>query len=365
MFFRRAIVSVDRVNDPGMAQTKTIVSLANELLDQLDQTHLEAILFPYASADKARPEYFPHPKRPEFNFVGERFGQSVWSNFPVSDVPRPGLRLGNLSTPQQDAVFRLLRVSLSDRGYHKVQDIMGSDQALADTGVPYAAGRAAYTLAFFGKPSLTDRWMFQFGGHHLALNLAIYKSQGVLAPVLTGALPATYVERDIPKRVLSHENDQAFKLFASLDQRQRESALIEHPVSDLLFGPGGDGKLNAPIGVKASLFSSIQRTMLFDVVSEWVCIINDVHSAARLDEVHAGLDDIYLAWSGPSSCEPGRNGAAYFRIQGPNLLIEFSPQFPGGDLTMHVHTVYRDPLRAYGRTLVKEAERDAHGFRPY
>jgi hypothetical protein len=27
-------------------------------------------------------------------FIGEQYGKAVWSNYPVSDVPRPGLKLG-------------------------------------------------------------------------------------------------------------------------------------------------------------------------------------------------------------------------------------------------------------------------------
>lgn len=53
-------------------------------------------------------------------------------------------------------------------------------------------------------------------------------------------------------------------------------------------------------------------------------------------------------WSGPITHQPGRNGSSYYRIQGPRLLIEFSPQGVGGDPTLHVHTVYRDPTNEYG-----------------
>ena len=34
--------------------------------------------------------------------------------------------------------------------------------------------------------------MLQFGGHHLALNITIAGSKGVLTPTLTGAQPATF-----------------------------------------------------------------------------------------------------------------------------------------------------------------------------
>jgi len=141
-------------------------------------------------------------------------------------------------------------------------------------------------------------------------------------------------------------------VLADLDEGQRNQAIIDHPVSELVLGPGHDGETIEPVGVKASTFSPKQLAMLFDLISEWAGILNEVHAAPRLAEINAELDDTYFAWSGPTSHEPDRNGASYFRIQGPRLIIEFSPQQPGGDLTMHVHTIYRDPANAYGRALL-------------
>ena len=46
--------------------------------------------------------------------------------------------------------------------------------------------------------------------------------------------------------------------------------------------------------------------------------------------------------------EPERNGSAYYRIQGPQVIVEFSPQGVGGDSTIHSHTMYRDPTNDYG-----------------
>ena len=56
--------------------------------------------------------------------------------------------------------------------------------------------------------------------------------------------------------------------------------------------------------------------------------------------VRANLPKTYFAWSGPTT--PG--SAAYFRMQGPTLVIEFAPQ-GGAD---HIHTIYRDPTNDYG-----------------
>lgn len=95
-----------------------------------------------------------------------------------------------------------------------------------------------------------------------------------------------------------------------------------------------------------------QRLVLLDLISQWVCIVNDIYAAPRLVEIKATLDDTYFAWSGPTTHDPERNGASYFRVQGPKVFIEFSPQQPGGDLTQHVHTIYRDPTNAYGRASI-------------
>lgn len=348
----------------GLARTEEIYSAAKSFLAVLDDLSRTKVSFPYESQDVAEPAYFDNPNHPNFQFVGEKYGHSMWSNFPVSDVPRPGVRLGDMTTAQHDAAMNLLRAMLSEQGYRKIQDIMGSDQALAESGVPYAAGIAAYTIAIFGEPSLTDIWMVQFGGHHLALNVAIYRSNSVLAPVLTGALPANYLDGDEAKRALSDENDKGFALYASLDEEQREKATISQDVSDLIFGPGDASKTIPTAGIEASLLDSKQQSMLFDLISEWAGILNHVHAAPRLQELQDDLERTYFAWSGPSTHEDGKNGKSYFRIHGPNLLIEFSPQFPGGDLTMHVHTIYRDPLRAYGRNFIDAGElsRDKQGL---
>ena len=44
-------------------------------------------------------------------------------------------------------------------------------------------------------------------------------------------------------------------------------------------------------------------------------------------------------------------GLAYYRIQGPTVVIEYAPQ--QGDLD-HIHTIYRDPTNDYGAKLVTQ-----------
>ena len=282
------------------------------------------------------------------DFIGERYGRAVWSNYPVSDVPRPGLRLGALTAVQRDAAMRLLRTLLSLQGYAKVLEIMGSDQALSEQGQPFASGTAAYTIAIFGNPSTTKPWMVEFGGHHLGLNIVIVGPRGVMTPTLTGAQPAMYTANGRTVRALASENDTAFALLDALDASQRRQAILSYRIDDLVAGPGHAGETIVPEGLKGSAMTGAQKALMMAVIAQWAGMVDGAYAAPRMKEIEAGLDDTWFAWSGPTTHQPGRNGSAYYRIQGPKLLIEFSPQGVGGDPSMHVHTMYRDPTNDYG-----------------
>jgi hypothetical protein len=91
--------------------------------------------------------------------------------------------------------------------------------------------------------------------------------------------------------------------------------------------------------------------MLLDLIAEWTGILNEPSAAARMAEMKSDLNDMWFAWSGPTTAETGSNITAYYRIQGPHLVIEYAPQRdePGN----HVHTMYRDPTNDYGSGLLK------------
>jgi hypothetical protein len=213
-------------------------------------------------------------------------------------------------------------------------------------------GRDNYYLAFFGTPSLTEPWMIQFGGHHLAINVTVVGKRNVMTPSLPAAQPAFYKLNGETVRPLGRENDKAFELINSLDATQQKQAILSYQVSDLVLGPGQDGKTVQPEGIKVSALTPPQQEKLLEVVNEWVGILNDEAAAAKMAEIKTNLVETWFAWSGPTS-----NGSpAYFRFQGPTLWIEYSPQRqrgnPGLDPT-HIHTVYRDPTNDYGARLVK------------
>jgi hypothetical protein len=87
--------------------------------------------------------------------------------------------------------------------------------------------------------------------------------------------------------------------------------------------------------------------MLLQVIAEWAGIMNDAMASTRMAQLKSDLNDTRFAWSGPTDSQVGTNITAYYRIQGPHLVIEYAPQSdePGN----HVHTIYRDPTNDYGQ----------------
>jgi len=315
--------------------------------------------------------------RAKVSFAFNSDQKSKWSNLPEGIYNRNGLRWGDLSAAQREAALKLLATALSKQGLQKVKEIMEGDETLrtpdsgrggrpgggpppggappggrgGGTGGPIF-GRDEYYLALLGAPSLMEPWMIQFGGHHLAINLTIVGKSNVLTPSLPAAQPSSYKLNGETVRPLGRENDKSFALINSLDSAQRMQAILPYQVSDLALGPGEEGKTIEPEGIKAGGLNAAQREKLLDLAHEWVGILNDEAAAAKMAEIKANLPETWFAWSGPTT----NGSAAYFRIQGPTLLIEYSPQRMrgGGGLDLnHIHTIYRDPTNDYGARLVK------------
>jgi len=322
--------------------TARIVAAAQALLTTLDDSGRATVQFPYAGPQTTR-----------------------WSNLPSPMFERRGLRLADLTEPQRAAVMQLLTAALSRDGYQKVLDIMEGDEVLrrgggggrgfgrggpggpggpAGRGGP-AFGRDQYYLAFLGAPSTTQPWMLQYGGHHLAINLTIGGSQASMTPSLPAAQPATFTVEGRTVRPLGDENDKAFALVNALDATQRGQAVLNYRVADLVLGPGQDGRTIQPEGLRASAMTPAQQTMLLEIVEEWAGIMNEAYAAPRMAEIKSNLSQTYFAWSGPTS----NGSAAYFRVQGPTIVIEYAPQ--GG--IDHIHTIYRDPTNDYGAKLAR------------
>ena len=299
------------------------VAKANAFLETLDPQQRGKALLEYESA-----------KKPS------------WSNLPVTMVPRNGLSLGQLTKSQRAAAMNAIAAVLSKEGFQKIIDIMNADDQLVQGNANRMRfGTDNYYLAVFGKPSATQPWMLQFGGHHLGLNVTIVGKDTVLTPTHTGAQPDSFTRNGKTVRPLGRENDLAFKLVNMLGAEQQKQAVLGARPKNLLVGPGQDGKTIPLEGLKCAALKEDQRATLLDLIGAWVHILPNEAAASRMAALKSQIDETYFVWYGPTT-----NGSAvYYRIQGPKLLIEYAPQ----GSTHHIHTIIRDPSNDYGKALTK------------
>lgn len=353
---------------PAVA-TARIVSTADLFLASLDAGQRQKVLYAFNDNEQ----------------------RARWSNFPTGFIPRGGINFKQMTVAQREAAMKLMAAVLSPMGLEKVAEIRQADDDFKANGSKRGPGGGRgspppggfppggpggpggpgvgrggrppggggdmfgsdlYYISFLGKPSKSAPWMLQFGGHHLALNITIMGEKGVLTPTLTGAQPAAFQLNGKTIRPIGRESDKGLALLQSLDDQQRQKAVLKYSVSDLVLGPGQDDKKIAPEGLKASEMNAKQQALLLDVIGEWARILNGSSAATRMAELEADLNETWFAWSGPTTGEAGSNITAYYRIQGPHLVIEYAPQHD--EPANHVHTIYRDPTNDYGRALTKQ-----------
>lgn len=321
------------VNDPVTATaadetTDGVVAAAEALLATLDDAQKSTVLF-------------------DFDDDTQR---ANWSNFPTGIYQRAGLRMGDLSQEQQNAVYAVIAATLSPEGYQRVLEQVAGDEVLKNTdgGGNLIFGQDEFYFSILGIPSSTDPWMWQFGGHHLALNATIVGGAITLAPSLTGGQPIKYTENGQEVFQWQDENDDAFALINALDADQQAQAILGDSYIQLVLGPGEDGKTIQPEGLQVSTMTDEQQQMLLDLIRVRVGMLKEDDANAKMAQIQANLDETWFAWYGPTT-----NGdPAYYRIQGPTVFIEYSPQSMGGSAIDHIHAMFRDPTNDYGAGLI-------------
>ena len=235
-----------------------------------------------------------------------------------------------------------LRVALSPDGYAKVVGIVGAENALAASSSRQLSADN-YWLAFFGEPSLESPWAWQFGGHHLAVNVTVIDGRSYLSPTLVAIEPASYEAEGVTVAPLAGEVQAGLALMHALGDTQRAAARVQRP-NELWAGAGKDGVLPPSEGSRVAAWSDAQQALLLDAVALWVGLLPAASAEARLAEIAAELADTYFAWHG----DVDASRPIYYRIQGPTLIIEFSTQSRLGGDRAHYHSIYRDPTNEYG-----------------
>ena len=211
---------------PGVAVTESwgVVDAANAFLDSLAVDQRSAALLAFDS-----------PLRPN------------WSNLPPSMTrfEHNGVRIGDLDARQAELMHEFLRAALSPDGYAKVVGIVGAEDALAESsGRQLSADN--YWLAFFGEPSADNPWGWQFGGHHLAVNVTVVNGRSYLSPTLVAVQPASYDAKGITVSPMAAEVQAGLALMNALDDAQQAAARVQRP--NELWGRRGQGRRHAAAG---------------------------------------------------------------------------------------------------------------------
>jgi hypothetical protein len=309
-----------------------MTTAAGDFLASLSDAQQAQATFPFDSEERGRHHFIP----PE---VFERHGVSY----------------ADLGVEQRVRAQDLLRSGLSQQGYLTAQQIMEVEGILGvlveGEGRQFSRSPEAYWVSVFGSPSTTGTWGWRWEGHHLSLHLTVVDGAiTVSTPTFLGANPAT-VPSGARKglRAMKAQEDSARDLLASLDAGQREVAIFDD-VAPTNVVTGADLVVDPldPIGIQGSALSSGQQEMLMAVVDSYISIMADGIADLRRAAVHeGGIENTWFAWAGPTE----RGAVAYYRVQGPNFLIEFDNTQEDPN---HIHAAFRDFDGDLGRDLLRE-----------
>lgn len=291
-------------------------------------------------------------KQATFEFKnGER---QNWHFIPMND--RKGIRFGTLRPHQQHLAFGLLGTGLTQKGLLTATQIMTLEQVLADRGEdPEKRNAEKYFISIFGDPNGEKPWGWRFEGHHLSLNFTLAGDKVLGMPAFFGTNPAELKKGPMKgMRPLGEVEDLARSFAKSLIEAQLSPVFSEKPPGEILTAQDSVAKAQKEAGVSTSKFDGEQMKRLYG-------IIETVASLKRQELTNNALRKIYtvqrkkihFAWGGSLK----RGEAHYFRIQGPDFLIEYANTQNDAN---HAHLVWRDLKNDFGRDLLRKHYTEDH-----
>jgi Protein of unknown function (DUF3500) len=267
---------------------------------------------------------------------------------------RPGACLAQMSVTTRKAAHRLLATGLSEHAYAQAMTIVALEEVL-DRREGWRRGRHSgdYWVNVFGDPADDLPWSWRFEGHHLSVTMTVADDQISPAPVFLGANPAcvSYAGRPV-SRPLAPEEDLARRLLDAMGPAGRATAVVAGQApGDIRTGTSPRAREGIePLGVSATRLGPGPRAALGELVALYLERLPAELAAREADRL-AGAE-LHFAWEGPVT--PGRRH--YYRVQGPDLLIEYDTTDDGN----HAHTVLRRPRSDFGDDVLAAHYREAH-----
>ncbi|KAF5671210.1 hypothetical protein FHETE_4180 [Fusarium heterosporum] len=291
-----------------------------------------------------------------------------WSNpeFLLSDK---GIRLDEVTSELRGKVMRVLELTLSPEGYEKATGAMRVNHFLGElVESPAIMNEFSYNFVLFGEPSTTSPWGFSFYGHHLCLNIFLYKSQIVVSPCFTGAEPNLIDDGPFKgTEILNKEEGLGLRVMQSLRPDQQSASQVyklmkdpsmphgrwNHDDQRHLCGAYRDNRIVPYEGILVSEMSSEQQDNILSIAREFLLYLPETARRLRLEQIKKWFHETYWCWIGGY----GDDDPFYYRIQSPVVIFEFdhhsgvflNNQEPA---KFHIHTLMRIPNGGdYGMTL--------------
>ncbi|KAJ5624012.1 hypothetical protein N7510_000321 [Penicillium lagena] len=283
----------------------------------------------------------------------------TWSN-PEFLLSHKGIRLDEVDATTRDSIMNILKTTLSPEGYGKAVAAMRINHFLGEmVKSPEVMNEFSYNFVLFGKPSTTRPWGWSFYGHHLCLNIFLYKGQIVASPWFTGAEPNEIDSGPhAGTQIMQTEEKLGLQLMQSLSSELQSKARIYAQMNDPAMPPGrwnrddqrhlcGAYRDNREVpyeGITVSTFSAAQKELLYGILEEYLLYLPAKARAIRLEQVREHEGETHFCWIGGN----GDEDPFYYRIQSPVVLVEFD-HHSGVFLTneepkkFHIHTLLRTP----------------------
>ncbi len=275
----------------------------------------------------------------------ERF---VWHYVPME---RKGLHYKEMTPEQQKLAQALLLVGLSKTGFKKIETIRQLELVLREIekGSGPVRDPGLYYFAIFGDPDPKGTWGWRYEGHHVSLHWTSLKGKIIASsPQFLGSNPGEV--RSGPQkgtRVLAAEEDLGRALVKSLDEQQRQEAILSaNAPADILTAASRKAAILDDKGIAYRQLNKEQQGLLLTLLEEYAHVQVQEIAKQRLEAVRkAGMADVKFAWMG--GIEKGE--PHYYRIQGATFLVEYDNTQNDAN---HIHTVWRDFKGDFGVDLL-------------
>lgn len=307
-------------------------------------TAAESFLAALSAEEKAKASFdFEAPGRMEWHFIPK---------------DRTGLPIKAMAPKQRELAHALLKTGLSATGYEKATLIMKLESVLAEMEKdPVKRDPEKYWFSVFGVPSASGNWGWKVEGHHISLNFTIVNGNLIAtSPSFLGSNPGDVREGSMKgTRVLGKEEDAGRSFLLSLSPEQQATAVFDQTAPpEIVTGPTTKVEPLAPVGVKASSLNPKLQRQLFSLLQMAAGTLSPILAQERMARVKAaGVEKLGFGWAGGTKL----GDPQYYRISGPTFVFEYDNT---QNKANHVHTVWRDFDRDFGRDLLREHLKAAH-----